>query len=168
MMDAVFHPDDRARAIGAWAGLTAVAAAVGPPVGGSLTEALSWRAVFLINLPVGAFVIVAAVVKVPESRDPTRAGGLDLPGAALATLAIAGLCFALIQASGGLTPAVITAAAVSLTAAVGFAAVERRRSHPVLPPELFRSRQFARATALPLVTYAAPGGRIVLFAAFLP
>ena len=167
IIDSVFHPDDRTRAIGAWAGLTAVAAAVGPPVGGYLTDALSWRAVFLINLPLGAFVIVAAMVKLPESRDPTRAGGLDLPGAALATLAIAGLCFALIQASGGLTPAVLTAAAVSLTAAVAFTAVERRSSHPMLPLELFRSRQFASATVLALVTYAALGGVIFLFVAFL-
>jgi hypothetical protein len=68
---------------------------------------------------------------VPESRDPTRAGGLDLPGTALATLAIAGLCFALIQASGGLTPAVITAAVLSLTAAGGFTAVERLSRHPI-------------------------------------
>jgi EmrB/QacA subfamily drug resistance transporter len=167
IIDAVFHPDDRTRAIGAWAGLTAAAAAVGPPVGGYLTDALSWRAVFLINLPVGAFVIVAAVVRVPESRDTTRTGGLDLRGAALATLAIAGLCFALIQASGGLTPAVIAAAAVSLTAAVAFAAAERRSSHPMLPLELFRSRQFASASVLALVTYAALGGVIFLFVAFL-
>jgi MFS family permease len=127
IIDAAFHPDDRIRAIGARVGLTAAAAAVGPPVGGYLTGVLSWRAVFLINLPLGAFVIVAAPLRVPESRDPTRAEGLDLPGAALAILAIAGLCFALIQASGGLTPAVITAAVVSLTAAGAFAAVERPR-----------------------------------------
>src|SRR5260370_21022663 len=131
MMDAVFHPDDRARAIGAWAGLTAVAAAVVPPAGGYRTDARSWRAVFLINLPVGAFVIAAAVAKVPESRDPTRAGGLDLPGAALATLAIAGLCFALIQASGGLTPAVITAPAVSPATAGALSALDGRRAHPM-------------------------------------
>lgn len=167
IIDSAFHPDDRTRAIGAWAGLTAVAAAVGPPVGGYLTDALSWRAIFLINLPVGAFVIVAAGAKVPESRDPTGAGGLDLPGAALATLAIAGLCFALIQASSGLTPAVILAAAISLTGACAFAAVERRSSHPMLPLELFRSRQFASATLLALVTYAALGGVIFLFVAFL-
>ena len=117
--------------------------------GGEGGSGLSWRAVFLINLPVGAFVIVAAVLRVPESRDPTRARGLDLPGAALATLAIAGLCFALIQAAGGLTPAVITAAAVSLAAAGAFAAVERRSSHPMLPLELFRSRQFASASVSP-------------------
>ena len=167
IIDAAFHPDDRIRAIGAWAGLTAVAAAVGPPVGGYLTGVLSWRAVFLINLPLGAFVIVAVALRVPESRDPTRAGGLDLPGAALAMLAIAGLCFALIQASGGPTPAVITAAAVSLTAAGAFADVERRSGHPMLPLELFRSRQFANATVLALVTYAALGDVIFLFVAFL-
>src|SRR5437764_13622207 len=70
IIDAVFHPDDRTRAIGAWAGLTAVAAAIGPLVGGYLTDAVSWRAIFLINLPLGALVIVAAVLRVPETRDP--------------------------------------------------------------------------------------------------
>ena len=77
------------------------------------------------------------------------------------------MCFALIQASGGLTPVVIAAAAVSLTAAGGFAAVERRSGHPMLPLELFRSRQFASATVLALVTYAALGGVVFLFVAFL-
>jgi EmrB/QacA subfamily drug resistance transporter len=167
IIEAVFHPDDRTRAIGAWAGLGAVAGAIGPSVGGYLTDAVSWRAVFLINIPLGAFVVVAAVVHVPETRDPTRAGGLDLRGAALAALAIAGACFALIEASGGLTPAVIAAAAVGLAAAAGFVAVERRARHPMLPLELFRSRQFASANLLALVTYAALGGVIFLFVAFL-
>ena len=106
--------------------LGAVAGAIGPTVGGYLTDAVSWRAVFLINLPLGAFVIVAAVLHVPETRDPTRAGGLDLRGAALATLAIGGVCFALTEASGGLTPAVIAASAAGLAAAAAFVAVERR------------------------------------------
>jgi EmrB/QacA subfamily drug resistance transporter len=167
IIEAVFHPDDRARAIGAWAGLGAVAGAIGPTVGGYLTDAVSWRAVFLINIPVGGFVVVAAIRHVPETRDPTRAGGLDLPGAALATLAITGACFALIEASGGLTPAVIAALAVGLAAAAAFVAVERRTRHPMLPFELFRSRQFASANLLALVTYAALGGVIFLFVAFL-
>jgi MFS family permease len=167
IIDAVFHPDDRTRAIGAWAGLGAVAGAIGPTVGGYLTDAVSWRAVFLINLPLGVFVVVAAVLHVPETRDPTRAGGLDLRGAALATLAIAGVCFALIEASGGLTPAVIAASAVGLAATAAFVAVERRARHPMLPLELFRSRQFASANLLALVTYAALGGVIFLFVAFL-
>ena len=128
---------------------------------------MSWRAVFLINLPLGAFVIVAAVLHVPETRDPTRAGRLDLPGAALATLAIGGVCFALTEASGGLTPAVVAASAAGLAAAAAFVAVERRAANPMLPLELFRSRQFASANLLALVTYAALGGVIFLFVAFL-
>jgi EmrB/QacA subfamily drug resistance transporter len=168
IIEAVFHPDDRTRAIGAWAAFGAVAGAIGPSVGGYLTDAVSWRAVFLINIPVGVFVVVAAVVHVPETRDPTRAGGLDLRGAALAALAIGGLCFALIEASGGLTPAVIAAAAaVAAVAAAVFVGVERRTRNPMLPLELFRSRQFASANLLALVTYAALGGVIFLFVAFL-
>src|SRR5260370_29913863 len=75
IIDAVFHPDDRLRAIGAWAGLTAVAAAIGPPVGGYLTDAVSWRAVFLVNLPVGGVVIIAAVPRGAEAPESTPAGG---------------------------------------------------------------------------------------------
>jgi EmrB/QacA subfamily drug resistance transporter len=166
IIDAVFHPDDRTRAIGAWAGLGAVAGAIGPTLGGYLTDAVSWRAIFLINIPVGVFVVVAALRHVPETRDPTR-GGLDLGGAALATLAIAGVCFALIEASGGLTPAVIAASAAAVAASAAFVAVERRAKHPMLPLELFRSRQFGSANLLALVTYAALGGVIFLFVAFL-
>jgi EmrB/QacA subfamily drug resistance transporter len=167
IIDAVFHPDDRTRAIGIWAGLGAVAGAIGPLVGGYLTDAVSWRAIFLINLPLGAFVVAAAVLRVPETRDPTRAGGLDLPGAVLAMLAIGGVCFALIQASGGFTLVVIAALAVGLVAGGVFVAVERQARHPMLPLELFRSRQFASASVLALVTYAALGGVIFLFVAFL-
>jgi EmrB/QacA subfamily drug resistance transporter len=166
IIDAVFHPDDRTRAIGAWAGLGAVAGAIGPTVGGYLTDAVSWRAVFLINVPLGVFVVVAAVLRVPETRDPTRAG-LDLRGAALAVLAIAGVCFALTEASGGLTPAVIAAAAIGVAAAAAFVIAERRARNPMLPLELFRSRQFASANLLALVAYAALGGVIFLFVAFL-
>jgi Na+/melibiose symporter-like transporter len=111
--------------------------------------------------------VAATVLRVPETRDPTRAGGLDLPGAVLAMLAIASVCFALIQAPGGFTPSVIAAVAVGLAAAGIFVAVERRSRHPMLPLEMFRSRQFASSMALALVTYAALGGVIFLFVAFL-
>src|ERR1700733_15299895 len=167
IIEAVFHPDDRTRAIGAWAGLGAVAGAIGPTVVGYLTDAVSWRAVFLINIPLGGFVVVAALLHVPETRDPSRAGGLDLRGAALATLAIAGVCFALTEASGGLTPAGFAALVPAGAAAAAFVAVERRAKNPMLPLELFRSRQFASANLLALVTYAALGGVIFLFVAFL-
>ena len=71
MIESSFRPDDRARAIGAWSGLGGVATAIGPLLGGYLVDAVSWRAIFLINLPLGIFVIAMAARHVPETRDPT-------------------------------------------------------------------------------------------------
>lgn len=164
---AVFHPDDRARAIGLWAGLGAIAAAIGPLVGGYLTDAVSWRAVFLVNFPLGICVIVAANLHVPETHDTTRIGGPDLRGAALATLGIGGVCFALIQASEGPTGAVIAALAVGLIASGAFIRLERRIDQPMLPLEIFRSLRFTCVNLLALLTYAALGGVSFLFVAFL-
>ena len=167
IIDAVFHPDDRVRAIGAWAALGAIAGAIGPLVGGYLTDAVSWRAVFLINLPIGIGVIAAAKRHVPETRDPTVTGGLDFRGALLAVLGIGSFCFALIQAGQGPTGAVVAAALVGIVASAGFVRVERRGHHPMLPLEIFSSRQFASANLVALLIYAALGGVIFLFVAFL-
>ena len=167
IIDAVFHPDDRLRAIGAWAGLGAIAGAVGPLVGGYLTDAVSWRAVFLVNLPIGILVVAAAKRHVPETRDPTVTGGLDFGGASLAVLGIGSLCFALIQAGRGPTEAVVAAVLVGIVASAGFVRVERRGHHPMLPLEIFSSRQFASANLVALLAYAALGGVIFLFVAFL-
>ena len=84
MIESSFRPGDRARAIGAWSGLGGVAAALGPLLGGYLVDAVSWRAIFLINLPLGSFVMAMATRHVPETRDPTASGRLDFAGAALA------------------------------------------------------------------------------------
>src|SRR5688500_18661602 len=97
MIEASFRPGDRARAIGAWSGLGGVAAALGPLLGGYLVDAVSWRAIFLINLPLGALVVWGARRHVPESRDPTQSGRPDIAGSALASLALGSLTFALIQ-----------------------------------------------------------------------
>src|SRR6185436_3004192 len=77
MIESSFRPKDRARAIGAWSGLGGVAGALGPLVGGYLVDAVSWRAVFLINLPLGIAVIAMSRRHIPESRDPTATGHLD-------------------------------------------------------------------------------------------
>ena len=79
MIEASFRPGDRARAIGAWSGLGGVAAALGPLLGGYLVDAVSWRAIFLINLPLGIFVIAMAARHVPETRDPTATGASTCP-----------------------------------------------------------------------------------------
>src|SRR5262249_30575370 len=88
IIEASFRAADRPRAIGAWTGLTGVASAVGPLLGGYLVSAFSWRAVFLLNLPVGA-AVVALAHHVPETRDPTARGRLDLRGAILGAISLA-------------------------------------------------------------------------------
>src|ERR671910_1356734 len=127
IIEATFQPDDRGRAIGAWSALGGVAAAIGPLLGGWLIEAVSWRAIFFINLPIAAFVVWGAARHVPETRDPTITGRLDFPGSALASLALAGLTFTVIQApEDGLdSPLVLAALIVGLASAVGFVFVER-------------------------------------------
>src|ERR1700742_3060568 len=121
------RPAARARAIGAGSGLGGVASAVGPLVGGWLIGAISWRAIFLINLPLGAFVFWAAARHVPESSDPTATGKLDLAGAVLAAVGLGGTTYALIEApEGGRLAAVVVTAVIGVAALIGFFVQEHR------------------------------------------
>jgi MFS family permease len=97
IIQATFRPEDRARAIGAWSALGGVAAAIGPLLGGYLAEAVSWRAIFLINLPLGGVVAGLALGHVSESRDEMMAGRLDHAGAVLATAGVAGATYAMVE-----------------------------------------------------------------------
>src|SRR6266540_3653993 len=116
ILEATFASEDRSRAIGAWSGFGGVASAIGPFLGGWLIEAVSWRLVFFINLPLAVAVVAIAVRHVPESRDETVSGRLDYPGAALVTLGLTGLTFGLIRAgsAGWTAPAVLAALAGGL------------------------------------------------------
>jgi EmrB/QacA subfamily drug resistance transporter len=168
LIEASFRPGDRARAIGAWSGLGGVATALGPLLGGYLIGAISWRAIFLINLPIGVFVAWAATKHVPESRDPMASGRLDLAGAVLAALGLAGTTYALIEAPGqGPSAAVLVAAVGGVLALFAFFVGERRSANPMLPLEIFRSRQFSAANGVTFVVYAALGGFFFLFVSFL-
>jgi len=168
IIEASFRPGDRARAIGAWSGLGGVATAFGPLLGGWLIGAISWRAIFLINLPIGIFVAWAATRHVPETRDPTASGRIDLAGAVLAALGLAGTTYALIEVAEMKSPALVWGAAgVGIAALVSFFVVERRVASPMLPLEIFRSRQFSAANAVTFVVYAALGGFFFLLVAFL-
>ena len=113
IIEATFHPEDRARAIGAWSGLSGVAAAIGPLLGGYLVDAVSWRWIFLINLPLGAFVVFMSNRHVSETRDPTATGRLDIPGAVLAATGLAAATFSLISASEGRSAATVAVTALS-------------------------------------------------------
>jgi EmrB/QacA subfamily drug resistance transporter len=168
LIEASFRPGDRARAIGAWSGLGGVATALGPLLGGYLIGAISWRAIFVINLPIGIFVAWAATRHVPESRDPMATGRLDLPGAVLAALGLAGTTYALIEAPGqGASAAVLVTAIGGVLALIAFFVGERRGANPMLPLEIFRSRQFSAANAVTFVVYAALGGFFFLLVSFL-
>ena len=167
MIESSFRPADRAQAIGAWSGLGGVAAALGPLLGGYLVEAVSWRAIFLINLPIGLFVIAMARRHLPETRDPEASGRLDVAGAALAALGLGGLTYALIAGPEGVTPSVAFAGLGGLAAFIGFLVVERRSANPMLPLSMFASRQFTAANLVTFVVYAALGGFFFLFVSFL-
>ncbi|WP_407675138.1 MFS transporter [Phaeacidiphilus oryzae] len=159
LIQSAFHPDDRAKAVGAWSGLGGMATAVGPFLGGWLVDGPGWRWIFLINVPLAAVVVALAVLRVPESRDWRATGRFDAPGAALAALALAGITYALIAASGSPSPmrVALPAAAGVLLGAL-FVLVERRGRHPMLPLSLFSSALFVRVNAVTLCLYAAIGG----------
>jgi EmrB/QacA subfamily drug resistance transporter len=166
IIEASFRPADRARAIGAWSGLGGVATAFGPLLGGWLIGAISWRAIFVINLPIGIFVAWAATEHVPESRDPMAAERIDYQGAILTAIGLAGTTYALIEASEP-SAAVLVAGIGGVLALIAFFFAERRSPMPMLPLEIFRSRQFSAANAVTFVVYAALGGFFFLLVAFL-
>jgi EmrB/QacA subfamily drug resistance transporter len=164
ILGASFEGEDRGQAIGLWAGIGSVMAALGPVLGGWLVDVVSWRAIFFINLPVAAATIALAVRAVPESRDP-EAGGLDVFGAALAALGLGLLAWGLTDAAAkGFVPAVTAALAVGAALLAGFTAWELRARDPMVPPSLFASRDFTGANLLTLLLYFALGGALF----FLP
>ncbi|RIV34545.1 MFS transporter [Micromonospora radicis] len=176
LLQSSFHPDDRAKAIGAWSGLSGVSTALGPFIGGWLIDALSWRWIFFLNLPLAVLVVLAAVRWVPESRDETasRTAGegrrFDVAGALLGALALAGVTYALVDAPGrGLrSPQVAVAVVAAVVAAVLFVLVERRRGETaMLPTGLFGSRLFSVLNIFTVLVYAALGGFTFFFAVYL-
>ncbi len=164
ILQASFTPDDRSRAIGAWSGLGGVATAAGPLLGGWLIGAVSWRLIFFINLPVAVAVVAISARHVPDSRDPTATGRLDLPGAALATLGLVGLVYGLIQAPGlgWASPLTLASLLVGTGLLVAFVAIEAHQAHPMLSLGAFRSSQFSGANAVTFVVYGALGGALFL------
>ncbi len=154
MMQGAFRPADRPKAIGTWSGLAAIAAAVGPFVGGILVDFASWRWIFLINLPLAAITIWVAVRWVPESQDRAHCGRADIAGPVLASLALAGITYGLIQWTDPLAPVALVA---GVSASVAFVVAESRHPAPMLPLGLFSSRTFSSANVMTLLVYAALG-----------
>jgi EmrB/QacA subfamily drug resistance transporter len=157
LISATFAPGDRAPAIGAWSGLGGIAGAIGPFLGGWLIESFSWRAVFLINLPLCVVAAVIALRHVPETRDAAP-GRVDALGGATLAAGLAGLVFALIEGPARAWPPVTVVAGVAgALLLVAFAIVERRVIDPMVPLPLFADRQFSGANVTTVFLYAALG-----------
>jgi EmrB/QacA subfamily drug resistance transporter len=160
IIEASLRSQDRGRGVGLWSGLIGVAGAIGPLVGGLLIE-LSWRWVFLINLPIAIAVLILSR-RIPESSDP-EAGRtpLDVLGSALTVAALGGASYALIEGPNrGWGPVAVAAAVVAVAALVALVAVEPGRPGAVLPVDLFANRTFAAAN---LITFLVYGGMGVVF-----
>ena len=138
----VFPPKERARAIGIWAGVSGIALAVGPAVGGLLTSEVSWRAIFFLNLPIGAVAIVVTLVAVPEFSNPKAVHKLDVPGVLVLSAAMTALVLAVIQSTewGWTSVRILGLLGGAAVGVVVFVLVERAAPSPVLKLELLHSR----------------------------
>ncbi|GGX13800.1 MFS transporter [Streptomyces malachitofuscus] len=163
LIQASFHPDDRGRAVGLWSGFGGIGAAVGPFVGGWLVDGPGWRWVFLLNVPLALLCAPVAVRHVPESAGGKAEGRFDVLGAALGAVALALVTYALIEADEGSLLVAVSAVA-GLAAAVAFVLVEKRRPAPMMPLDIFASRQFSAVNVVTLCVYAAFGGFFFLAA----
>jgi EmrB/QacA subfamily drug resistance transporter len=148
---------ERGRAIGTWSGFSAITSAIGPVAGGWLIEHVSWRAVFFINVPLAAIVIVLAVRFISESRDDSRSSRVDWTGAALEVLGLGAIVFALLEWPRLATErqVVIGAMTIGIVSLAALIVVERRVSTPMLPLRLFTSRTFTLANVLTFLLYGA-------------
>jgi EmrB/QacA subfamily drug resistance transporter len=160
ILQSSFNPQDRMKAIGAWSGLAGLAGAIGPFLGGWLVEVSSWRLVFLINLPLSLIVVIVAMRHVPESSDPEAAHQLDVNGAILGAIGLAGLTYGFTAwpARGPGSPAIFGSLLVGVLALVGFVVNESRSAHPMLPLTVFRSKTFSATNVVTFVVYAALSG----------
>lgn len=160
---ATFPRDVRGRAIGVWAAASAITTALGPPIGGFLIDAFSWRAAFLINLPLSAVALWLAVAHVPESRE-TASGPIDWLGSAIVIASLGALTYGLTLLSEGAARSLAAVAALcaGATGLAIFWRVEKRAANPMLPATLFRSRPFLVANILTLLLYGALSGVLFL------
>src|SRR3954471_6942727 len=148
-----FPAEERGRAIGTWAGVSALALALGPAVGGALTEYVSWRAIFFLNLPVAAGAVIVTLFAARESYDRTVERRVDFPGIAAISIGLTALVLALVEGNrwgwgSGAIAALLVTAVVGLA---GFVIVEMRGKAPMVQFEFFRSRSFLGANSVAFI-----------------
>ncbi len=168
IITAVFPAEERAKAIGVWAGVSGLGIAIGPVAGGWLIEHASWNAVFLVNLPFVAAALLAGHWLVPESKDPA-APRLDIPGFAMSISGLTTLVWAIIEApsKGWTNPTILAAFAVAAAILGAFMAWELRTSEPMLDIRLFSNPRFSGASAAITLTFFAMFGSIFFLTQYL-
>jgi EmrB/QacA subfamily drug resistance transporter len=161
LLGATFDDKARGQAVGIWAGAGGLMSAVGPVLGGWLTQTVSWRAVFLINLPLAALAVALVALGAQESRG-ARPGPVDWRGALIVTAGLASITWSLTAAATGFTPQVAGALTLGLACLGGFLWIERHAASPMTPLELFRSRTFSGLNGYTLLLYAGFSGALFL------
>jgi len=148
-----FPPQERGKAIGTWAGVSAMALAIGPVVGGFLVESVSWQSIFFLNLPVAVGAVVIALFAVRESRDDTVERSVDIPGVLSLTVGLAALVLALVEGNewGWGSPRELAMLVIAVVGLTAFALVERRREAPMVDFSFFRSRTFLGANIVAFI-----------------
>ncbi len=166
---ATFAPRQRGTAIGIWAGVSALALAIGPLVGGLITERLSWNWIFFINVPIGAVAIAAAYLLIDESRDTSREQRPDIPGLATSTIGLFALMYALIEANnyGWTSSRILAAFAIAFVSLGAFLLLEHYQRVPMLELGLFRNKAFAGANTVLLLLGLAMFGIFFYVSLFL-
>ena len=149
IITATFAPRERGRAIGIWAGVSAMALAIGPLVGGLLTEHVNWNWIFFINVPIGILGLFATPIFIAESRDESAQQRLDFPGLAASAIGLFSLTYGFIEASnyGWTSPRILGAFAIAAVSLVAFALLELHQRAPMLDLSLFRNRTFSGANS---------------------
>ncbi|MFB9208420.1 MFS transporter [Nonomuraea spiralis] len=152
-------PQERVRAIGLWAGFSGIGLAAGPLAGGVLVEVFGWPAIFLVNVPIGAVLVVAGLRVLGQSGNPA-APRIDVPGTVLSVLGVGALTFGLIEGGsrGWTSPVILGSFGAAVVVLAAFVVVEARRPAPMLPLRLFRQRLFTVSnTAMVVVGFALMG-----------
>lgn len=157
ILTTTFSGEEQGRAFGFWAGASAMTAILGPPLGGALVAYWSWRAVFLINIPLVALAVYLTLRHMPESRDESASSRFDWAGAVLVVLALGGLTFGVIRGQvenwSGATGFI--SLAIGAIALVGFVLVQTRAANPLVPLDLFKSRNFTITNISTFLIYGA-------------
>jgi EmrB/QacA subfamily drug resistance transporter len=167
LLAAAFPAERRGMAIGVWSGISGIAVAVGPLVGGAVVQGISWHWIFWINVPLGIVLIPLAARRLTESRGPY--GTLDLPGLALASTGTFGIVFGLVRAQslGWTSPTILLTLILGAVLLAGFVAWELRASEPMLPMSFFAKRSFAVTNVASLTMYFGMFGSIFFLSQYM-